>query len=250
MILTYHSISDGPPPLAISPEVFARQMEWLVANARVVPLDEIVDALLHGQALPERGVALTFDDGYRDFHSNAFPVLARLRLHVTVFLPTDFCGGTNDWPGQPAGFRGLPLMEWKEICELSAAGIAFGSHSASHPYLDKSPADELEREIAGSQHVIADRTGRAPEFFCYPYGVWTPAARDVVRKHYRGACSTAAGLIEPRSDPFALPRVDAHYVRNPAWFERLFSASFRTYLGFRRLVRRLRRMPEGYVSRI
>ena len=250
MILTYHSISEGQPPLAISPAVFAWQMEWLSANARVVPLGEIVEALLAGRALPERGVALTFDDGYRDFHANAFPVLARFQFPATVFLPTDFCGRTNDWPGLPASVSALPLMDWTEIRELAGAGIEFGSHSASHPYLDKVSSEGLEREIAGSKQIIRDQIGRAPDFFCYPYGVWTPAVRESVRQHYRGACSTGAGIVEPRSDPFALPRVDAHYVRDAAWFERLFTGFFRTYLATRRLVRRLRGKPEGFVSRV
>ena len=250
IILTYHSISDGPPPLAISPALFAEQMEWLKANASVVPLGEIVDALQNRRTLPQRCVALTFDDGYLDFLLNAHPMLSRLQLPATVFLPTDHCGQTNVWSRQSRGLGQQPLMPWEKIRQLAGQGIEFGSHGASHVALDGIGPEELDREISGSKKEITARLDRAPDFFCYPYGIWNPAVRDVVRRHYRAACSTGAGLVEPASDPYALPRVDAHYVRDPAWFHRMFSLSFGAYVALRRLIRRLRSRPEGFLSRV
>ena len=63
VLLTYHSISDGPSPLEIPPALFTGQMEWLKANARVAPLQEIVTALKARQMLPERTAVLTFEIG-------------------------------------------------------------------------------------------------------------------------------------------------------------------------------------------
>lgn len=249
VILTYHSISEGPPPLAVSPALFAKQMEWLRSNARVVPLAEIVSALVERRALPAGTVALTFDDGYRDFYSNAFPVLQRLQLPATVFLPTDRCGSTNAWPGQPRWVKEMPLMGWREIGELAAAGMVFGSHSASHPRLDQVSAEVLEHELLSSKNNIAAHTGQTAEFFCYPYGVWNATVREAVQRHYRGACSTGVGRMKPDADPYALPRVDVHYLRNPALFSRLFTPPLGTYLALRRLIRRMRNQPEGYVSK-
>lgn len=249
VILTYHSISDGPPPLAVFPALFVEQMEWLKSSARVVPLAEIVHALAERRTLPEATVALTFDDGYRDFHTSAYPVLKRLGLPAIVFLPTEHCGRTNAWPGQPRWVQELPLMSWQEIGELARAGVAFGSHSASHPRLDRIPTDTLERELTISKSEIARHTGREPEFFCYPYGAWNAAAREAVQGHYRGACSTGIGRVHLDSDPYSLPRVDAHYVRSPVIFKSLFSRRLDAYLSVRRWIRRLRRQPEGYLSR-
>ena len=96
VILTYHSISDGTSPLEIAPALFAEQMEWLKANTRVAPLLEVVTALKERVPLPERTVALTFDDGFLDFHTEAAPVLLRLGLPATVFLPTSHMSGKND----------------------------------------------------------------------------------------------------------------------------------------------------------
>jgi peptidoglycan/xylan/chitin deacetylase (PgdA/CDA1 family) len=247
-ILTYHSISNGSSPLLISPSLFLEQMEWLKRNAAVISLEDLVRWLNRGATLPARTVALTFDDGFEDFYSNAAPVLLRLDLPVTVFLPTAFCGKTNAWAGQPDWVKEQSLMDWQMIFELSKKGIRFGAHSVTHPILTAVPAAALEQEIVESKREIEVRTDRTPEFFCYPYGRWNSTVREMVSTHYLGACSTAAGFVTAESDPFALPRVDAHYVRNPAWFRRLFSPTFRAYLASRRLIRRLRGQPEGYLS--
>jgi len=234
----------------VSSTLFAEQMEWLKRNATVVVLAEVVATLAEHRPLPERGVVLTFDDGFHDFYTDAVPVLRRLGFPATVFLPTAYCGKTNAWPGQPSWVDEQALMNWRQICELAEEGIEFGAHSVTHPVLTELSAADAEREIAESKREIETRTARPVRFFCYPYGRWNPAVRELVQTHYRGACSTAAGMVSPDTDPFVLPRVDAHYVRTSLCFRSLFTWRFRAYLGARRLVRRLRRQPEGYPSRL
>jgi peptidoglycan/xylan/chitin deacetylase (PgdA/CDA1 family) len=248
LILTYHSISDGDSPLKISPKLFAQQMEWLHANARTVPLGEIVAAVSARKALPDRTVVLTFDDGFRDFYVAAAPVLRRLRLPATIFLPSGYCGRANAWPGQPAWVKEEDLLSWREVSELANDGFSFGAHTVNHPNLTALPISVAEREIVVSKEQIEDRIGKPVEFFAYPYGRWNAAVRDLVGNHYRGACSTAAAAVGPNSDPLALPRADANYIRNPVCFQRVFTTSFVAYLFARRLVRRLRGQPEGFVS--
>lgn len=249
VILTYHSISEGDSPLKVSPALFAEQMEWLHANVRTAPLGEVVTALSERNPLPERTVVLTFDDGFRDFYSAAAPVLHRLGLPATIFVPTQYCGRTNGWPGQPSWVQEEALLNWREVSELARNGFSFGAHSLSHPILTNLHLAEAEREISGSKAQIEAHTGQPAEFFAYPYGHWNAVLRDLVGKHYEGACATAAGVVEPNADPLALPRVDVHYLRNPAWFRRLFSGSLVTYLLLRRLIRRLRGQPEGFYAR-
>jgi peptidoglycan/xylan/chitin deacetylase (PgdA/CDA1 family) len=248
VVLMYHSISVGSSPLKTSPALFLEQMEWLKRNASVVSLAELVASLEQATPLPPRAVVLTFDDGFSDFHSEAAPILKRLGLPATVFLPTAFCGKTNGWPGQPGWVEQQPLMGWEMIRELAEEGFTFGAHSVSHPVLTELSASDLERELVQSRSEVESRTGRKSEFFCYPYGRWNPGVREAVRQHYRGACSTAAGLVTADSDVLALPRVDAHYVRSPVCFRSVFSPAFRVYLGTRRLIRRVRRQPEGYLA--
>jgi peptidoglycan/xylan/chitin deacetylase (PgdA/CDA1 family) len=250
VILTYHSISDGRSPLQISPRLFAEQMEWLHDNVRVAPLAEVVSALTDRRPLLERTVALTFDDGFADFYISAAPILRRLKFPATIFLLTGLCGKTNNWPGQDAWVGERRLLGWDQVAELAQDGFELAAHSISHPALTALPSEEAEHQIAGSKAELQERTGHAVEFFAYPYGRWNPAIRTIVREHYRGACSTGAGVVQPEADPFALPRVDVHYLRRPGWFRALFTAPLLTYVATRRLIRRMRRQPEGVYARV
>jgi peptidoglycan/xylan/chitin deacetylase (PgdA/CDA1 family) len=250
LILTYHSIRDGDSPLEIPPAVFAGQMAWLREHAQVIPLGTLVRALAEKRGLPERSVVLTFDDGFADFAEAAAPLLVKHSLPATVFLPTAWCGKTNAWPGQPPWVKPQPLLTWNAVGQLAQQGIEFGGHSVSHPVLPDVPAAELEQEISGCQEEIARVTGQRAQFFCYPYGRWNDSVRRLVKEHYAGACSTAAGRVARNSDPYSLPRVDAHYVRSPQLFRGMLSAWFAGYVALRRWVRRLRGQPEGYLSRL
>lgn len=251
VILTYHSISEGSSPLQISPSLFAGQMQWLCDHARVASLTEVVNALADRSPLPERTVVLTFDDGFYDFYSSAAPVLRRLNLPATLFLLTGLCGKTNNWPGQDASWISRhSLLDWQQVAELAQQGFNFGAHSISHPVLPSLAAEKVKHEIADSQAELRERTGQPVDFFAYPYGRWSPAVRAVVQEHFRAACSTGAGVVQPDADPFALPRVDVHYLRRPAWFRALFTSRFLTYVAGRRFIRRMRGQPEGLYARI
>jgi peptidoglycan/xylan/chitin deacetylase (PgdA/CDA1 family) len=250
VILTYHSIAEGDSPLDISPSLFAEQMEWLRANVRVTSLSEVVHALTNRRPFPQRTVALTFDDGYSNFCSSAAPVLRRLKFPATIFVPTGFCGGTSGWPGQSAWVNPQPLLDWHEVTTLANEGFTFGAHSITHPALTALSTEEAKREITGSKTELEERTGRTVEFFAYPYGRWSPAVRALVQEAYRGACSTGAGVVAPDADPFALPRVDVHYLRRPAAFRTLFTTPFLAYMAARRFIRRVRRQPEGFYARV
>jgi len=250
VILTYHSISEGNSPLKVSPSLFTEQMEWLKTNVRVVHLGEIVAALAGRRPLPERAVVLTFDDGFRDFYSAAAPVLRRLRLPATVFLPTGYCGNSNCWPSQPAWVSKEALLDWRQVTELVQDGFQIGAHGINHSDLTTLSLEEAEIEISGSKAEIEEQTACQVQFFAYPYGRWSPILRALVLGNFRGACATAAGIVEPDADPFALPRADAHYVRHPASLRMLFTTKFAAYIAARRLIRRMRRQPEGFYARV
>jgi len=248
VILTYHSISEGDSPLKVPPALFQRQMEWLTASQSVInftSLSELADEWSHFDSLAPRSVILTFDDGYADFYAHAAPLLLKLKLPATVFLPTAYVGRTNAWPGQPAWVKEEPLMNWDQVKELADSGIDFGSHTVNHPDLTSVAPEEVERELAESKHEIEQRTGQSVRHFCYPYGKWNPAVRDAVAKQYRSACSTIAGTVRKTGDKGLLPRVDAHHVRDPRWFRAMFTRRFEAYLAARRLVRLFRGQPEG-----
>jgi peptidoglycan/xylan/chitin deacetylase (PgdA/CDA1 family) len=248
VLLTYHSVSEGRSPLRISPALFAAQMAWLAANARVIPLAELVELLRQERPLPPRTVVLTFDDAFADFHTSAAPVLRRLGFPATVFVPTAYCGGWNNWPGQPDWVEKQPLLTWEQVRALADQQVEFGAHSRTHPVLTELNSAQAEQEIVGSKHDLESATGKPVQFFCYPFGRFNPAVREIVQRSFRGACATGAGIVARTANLFALPRVDAHYLRSEFVFSSLFTRRFQSYVWGRRMIRRLRGQPEGYVS--
>ncbi len=95
-----------------------------------------------------RYVVLTFDDGYLDFYTEAFPILQQYGFHATVFLPTIFIDGKRP------GLRGKEHLNWDQVRELRTVGITIGSHTCSHPQLYDLPLDKIEQELHRSKESI------------------------------------------------------------------------------------------------
>lgn len=93
LVLRYHRVyPDGTQPfyeLGIERSLFEAQLEFLSRNFRVVPLEAILDAVRTRQPLPERAVAITFDDGYRDNLTEAWPALRARNLPATLFVAVE-----------------------------------------------------------------------------------------------------------------------------------------------------------------
>jgi len=106
-ILTYHSIDSSGSPISVSPSAFRAHVRWLASGAvRVLPLDELVSA-----GDDEDAVAITFDDGFENFATEAAALLAQHGLPSTVFVVPEHVDGTNAWGGSDApGIPTLPLM--------------------------------------------------------------------------------------------------------------------------------------------
>lgn len=224
-ILMYHSLDESGSPVSIRPDVFRAQMDWLASNARVAPLAALRDT--------PGAVALTFDDGFRNFYEHALPVLAAHGFPATVFVVSGHCGGWNDW-AQPRGIPRLALMGWSELEEAAAAGVTLGAHTATHPRLSKLDEAALDREMAVSRAAIEDRTGRPADTFAYPYGDWSAPVRRAAERHFRLACGTRLALVSPESDMLELPRIDVYYLRNRRRFEALGRPYGAAYITARR----------------
>jgi len=136
-------------------------------------------------------------------------------------------------------------MTWQHISELAQQGFMFGAHTVNHPDLTQISESAVQQEILSAKQDIERHTGRAVDFFCYPYGRWNSRVHALVSEHYRAACSTRTAMLSRNADLWALPRVDAHLVRQPAVFRSLFDRFFPAYLSDRRTVRRFRGLPES-----
>lgn len=239
-ILMYHALQAARSPISLSPVVFTRQLRAIEERGmRVLPLLEVASCVRERRPLPNRGVVLTFDDGFSDFRTVALPLLADRGYASTVFLVADFCGRANDWPGQPRSIPVFPLLGWSEIEEMARAGVELGAHTRGHPRLDLLPPGDAEREVLESQDAIEQRIGRPVRSFAYPYGRSTAALREVVANHFAAGCSTATGLVSPHSDPAALERVEALYLEPALALRMLGTPALSVYLRARAEARRL-----------
>ncbi len=245
-IITYHSVDGSGSVVSTSPALFQRQMKYLSdAGYTSLPLRELVSLLKEGSNLPNKPVVLTFDDGFKNFYSHAFPVLSEYNFCATVFLVTDFCGGHNDWNGNPPELPRSELLSWSEIKVLNDAGIEFGSHTKTHPDLTKLSRVEAEAEITASKAAIEDALGKEAVTFAYPFGRHNRAIRDIASANFNASCSVALGKMTEHSDFSSLERIDAYYLGNQRLFEMLPSKTFDRYMSVRHFLRSAKSFVNG-----
>lgn len=236
-ILTYHSIDPSGSPISVAPEQFARHVKFLASGAvRVLPLETLLD-----DSDPRPAVALTFDDGFENFASEAWPRLREHGLPTTVFVATQRVGGDNRWEERDTpGIPTLPLLDWEQLGRLAADGLSLGAHSRTHPHLASLSAAQLSDEVEGSRSDLATRLGVDARGFCYPFGEVDERSRAAVERVYRWACTTELAALAPQLDRSRLPRLDAYYLREPGALEAFGSARFRLRIFARRQARRVR----------
>lgn len=242
LVLTYHAIESGPPPLCLGPEPFASHLDRLVGEgASTLTVSQLAAALRRGE-LPPRAVAITFDDGAASVARVAAPLLAERGLTATLFCVAGHLGGSSDWPTQPARAPTYSLAAVEDLRDLAAAGFEIGSHGLAHAPLDTAGEDVLRRELVASRQALEDAVGVEVTSFAYPYGVRSRAARDLARTVYRAAVGTELALVRRGADPLDLPRVDAYYVRTTDLLGDALAGTLGLELRARRLARRARRL--------
>lgn len=235
-ILTYHSIDDSGSIVSTTADTLRAHLTSLVSQGiKVVSPAETVES-----ATPS-AIALTFDDGFANFYTDAFPALSLSGLAATVLIVAGKCGRRSDWARQPRALKDRELLNWSKIRELQAAGMAFGAHSMTHPSLPGLAIEEAALEILESKREIEDRTGAAVECFGYPYGEFTRPIAGVVAENFRIGLSSDMGFVTRGSRREALERIDAYYLPGTFWIDRLFTPLGGGYVACRAAGRRLRR---------
>ncbi len=202
-ILMYHSVSDSGAFFSVSPREFERQMRHIHDSGLMTILaSEISQRMANGKLAST--VCVTFDDGYEDVYTHAFPVLKNLGIRATVFLITSEIGGsyTNS---EGRTFR---LLSKAQIDEMRGSGLVeFMPHGHTHRKLTALKEEEQEQEIVFSRDGVKHLTGVEPLVFAYPRGRTTPAiASAVERLGFSLALGVVPGLVHASSDRFQLPR--------------------------------------------
>lgn len=226
-ILMYHGIcehqSNGKHPYyqtETTPAVFEQHMRYLRENGytSVTPADAWA-YLENPSPQPLRPVVITYDDGYEDFYSNAFPILSKYRFSATVYLPTSVIGENV------CQFKGVECLTWSQVRELHAAGIEFGSHTVTHPQLSSVSLQQVEREVRQSKETIENKLGCAVTSFAYPYAF--PETKQSFRESlramltdtgYENGVTTIIGTADGDGDRFFMKRLPMNSYDNPSFF--------------------------------
>lgn len=236
-VLTYHSIDGSGSVISVGPDRFRKHMELLASReVPVVSLQRLV------QEPCAEGVAITFDDGFENFASEAWPALRDHGFPVTLFVVSGWVGRDNGWDAEDARIPRLPLLDWDGLSALVGEGVTVGSHTRSHPRLTDLDEERLLEELVASRSDIEGKMGAAPESLAYPYGdVDAGVVSAAAEAGYSVAVTTELGsLPEGGLRALELPRLDAYYLAKPGVMEAWGTPTFTRYMGFRRAARRVR----------
>lgn len=202
-ILMYHYISPVPADadryrrdLTVTPEVFEQHCAFMVNNGyNPISMTQLHSALFQGAALPDQPVVLTFDDGYQDAFTYAFPILQQYQMIGTFFIVSQFM----EQPG---------YLSWGQAELLLRGGMEVENHSRSHQSLVERDMAFLLNEIDGAAQAIEATFLHRPRFFCYPAGRYDRLTIAAVRATgHRLAVTTQDGALHDSTDPFRLPRI-------------------------------------------
>lgn len=201
-VLMYHYIRVNPNPkdslgygLSVTPTDFAVQINWLVANGyhAVFPSD-LAAAMTRNAPLPTKPIVLTFDDGYRDFYDQAWPVLKTAGMKSASAVITT--GADKADRGDQA------YMSWWMIRELDASGmVEIASHTLTHGDLTKMSPAQRWAELTKSKDALEQQLGHAIRTFVYPSGRYDGATMaDAKRAGYQIAFTTQSGKVRVPQD--------------------------------------------------
>jgi peptidoglycan/xylan/chitin deacetylase (PgdA/CDA1 family) len=256
-ILMYHSVSSdsekGVGPyyrLITSRQRFAEQMQWLAELGYVgLALEDALPMLVQGKANGRRPVVITFDDGFRDFHVAAWPVLRRHDFTATVYLPTGFISRERK------SFRGRQCLTWDEVRELRRHGIRFGSHTVNHPKLYEMSWSQIESEARISKEHIQQELQEEVASFAYPYAF--PQEDSAFRRTiagllrdqgYRSCVTTVVGRSQATDDELFLKRLPINSCDDRKLFQAKLEGAYDWLSSAQYVYRRINRsttLPRG-----
>jgi peptidoglycan/xylan/chitin deacetylase (PgdA/CDA1 family) len=253
-VLMYHRICEDPEAgvspyykVNTSPLVFRQHLRYLAEKGyRTVDLTEVSGLLTRGEPLVPKTVVITFDDGFRDFYTEAWPALREQHFTATVFLPTAYIHEKR------RSFKGAECLTWEEVRELRKAGIEFGSHTVSHPELRRLSLLEVERELRDSKDQMEQQLSEQVTAFAYPYAFpqdipeFARALHGLlVQAGYTCCATTEIGRVKAGDDPFRLKRLPANGLDDPLFFKAKLDGGYDWLAGPQALVKYIGKGAQG-----
>jgi peptidoglycan/xylan/chitin deacetylase (PgdA/CDA1 family) len=180
IILMYHYTSESNENyMSVPREKFREQMKYLKQNNyNIISLDELYSYYSEGRPIPDKSVVLTFDDGYSNNYTYAYPILKELGFKGTIFVITSKINQEG-------------YLTSDQIKELDQNGISIESHTVNHPQLKLLSYDKQYYELNESKATLEALLGREIKYVTYPYGEFNEdTIRAVTRLNYKMALST------------------------------------------------------------
>ena len=213
MVLNYHKIDNTFISLAVRPDDFEAQMKYLSENGyHTISPDELYDSLAGTGELPENPVLITFDDGYVDNYTNAYPILKKYGFKATIFVITSFLGKDKNY------------MTWDQARELDANGISIESHTVDHKSMTDLTDEQLRMELVESKKKAEKELGHPVEYMAYPTGTYNLHIAEMVKEAgYKAAFTIKYGNVDKASNIYALERVPIFHTEdtNKDFLERI-----------------------------
>lgn len=205
VILVYHHVDTATPEItSVTPERYREHLDYLEEHDFTVwPLPRLLEAAQQNEPIPDRTVAITFDDAYQSVYDEVFPLMQERDLPFTVFVPTDPIGGLDIY------------LDWDELREMEAAGVTLANHGVNHEHMARARQDEgrdewltrMEHEIIAAQDKLEAEVDDPARIFAWPYGESSPAVEDLLRDLDFVGVGQHSGAVAAYSHNFAsLPR--------------------------------------------
>jgi peptidoglycan/xylan/chitin deacetylase (PgdA/CDA1 family) len=173
-------------------------MDYLAAHHyNPISINELGAALFNEATLPPKPIVITFDDGYRDSYTDAFPILLKHKFKATNFVITGVVDGS------------MLYLTWEQIKEMNNSGIfTFGAHTMTHRALTELPLHEVRWEMRESRKALEYHLGYRINWLAYPYGnVNEAVAKEAELVGFVGAFGTNSGTYQSTNALFTLPRI-------------------------------------------
>jgi len=200
-VLMYHRIDNVKTDrdITVSIKNFENQMKYLRQNYDVISLDTLLSRHKQNHIKQIDEIAVTFDDGFKDNFTNAFPILRKYDIPASIFVATNFIDKNEG-------------LSREDIFLMKKRNIAFGSHTRTHNVLSETDKNSALEEIRGSKKILEEILQDDVRYFAYPYGKREldfndDSMRIVKEAGYSAAFSTNNGCITNNSDIFALERL-------------------------------------------
>ena len=194
VILQYHHVSDTTPKsTSITPAQFAVHLKYLKEhNFNVIPLSEIMETIKKQQPLPDKTIAITFDDAYINILTKAKPLLNKFNYPYTIFINPSII------PEKPSSY-----LSWSQLKSLANEGVIIANHGFDHHSITRIP-DELTQAkwiakqtelLLTAEKIIKTKIGKSWRYYAYPYGEYSPAIQNWLKENDFIAFSQQSGAV-------------------------------------------------------